>query len=121
MKINRAYRVIHVLRKPLSEESIAANVLKHGTRALNIDACRIATPDGKPHYVYKNGPGGHGFHGGIGDPSARQTPSCAVTGTRVGEEVVASPLGRWPGNVILDPECAVDLGEAAAFFKVVGP
>ncbi len=30
-----------LLRKPLSEKSIAANVLKWGTGAINIDACRV--------------------------------------------------------------------------------
>jgi len=34
-------RVIHLARKPLSEPSVAANVLKHGCGALNIDACRV--------------------------------------------------------------------------------
>ena len=33
-------RVIHVLRKPLSESTVAANTLKHGTGGLNIDASR---------------------------------------------------------------------------------
>jgi hypothetical protein len=35
---------ICLARKPLSEKSIAANVLKWGTGALNIDGCRIGTP-----------------------------------------------------------------------------
>ena len=30
-------RVIHVLRKPLSEKTVAANTLKHGVGGLNID------------------------------------------------------------------------------------
>jgi hypothetical protein len=36
---------ICLARKPLSEKSIAANVLKWGTGALNIDGCRIATDE----------------------------------------------------------------------------
>ena len=35
-------RTIHVLRKPCSEGTVAANVLKWGTGALNVDGCRIA-------------------------------------------------------------------------------
>ena len=35
-------RMIHVLRKPLSEGTVASNVLKHGTGGLNIDASRIS-------------------------------------------------------------------------------
>jgi site-specific DNA-methyltransferase (adenine-specific) len=37
--------VITVARKPLSEASVAENVLKHGTGALNIDATRIGMLD----------------------------------------------------------------------------
>lgn len=32
-----------LLRKPLSEKTVAANVLRWGTGALNIDACRVGT------------------------------------------------------------------------------
>ncbi len=35
-------RIIHVLRKPLSEGTVAANTLKHGVGAYNIDAVRVA-------------------------------------------------------------------------------
>ena len=38
-------KVIHVLRKPLSEKTVASNTIKHGTGGLNIDACRIRTAD----------------------------------------------------------------------------
>jgi site-specific DNA-methyltransferase (adenine-specific) len=79
-------------RKPL-EGTVAANVMEHGTGALNIDGCRIPTDDGKPHYSYPNGPGGNGFHGGVGR---------AADGSRVGEAVEASTLGRWPANVVTD-------------------
>jgi len=33
-------------RKPLSEKTIAANVLKWGTGGINVDGCRVAAPDG---------------------------------------------------------------------------
>lgn len=32
-----------LIRKPLSEKTVAANVLKHGTGGINIDGCRIGT------------------------------------------------------------------------------
>jgi hypothetical protein len=38
-------KVIHVLRKPLSEKTVTANVLKHGTGAVHIDPCRIPRED----------------------------------------------------------------------------
>ena len=37
-----AHEPIVLARKPLSEATIAANVLKWGTGALNIDGCRVA-------------------------------------------------------------------------------
>lgn len=41
-----AYEPIIIARKPLSEGSVAANVLKHGTGGLNIDGCRVPGADG---------------------------------------------------------------------------
>jgi len=38
-----AHEPIVMARKPLSEKSIADNVLKHGTGGINIDGCRIQT------------------------------------------------------------------------------
>jgi site-specific DNA-methyltransferase (adenine-specific) len=78
---------ICLARKPLSEKSIAANVLKWGTGALNIDGCRIETDE------Y--------FGGGA---------QMASSGTTVGKfpdyepapNVAGSPLGRWPANLCHD-------------------
>jgi DNA modification methylase len=36
---------ITVARKPLSERTVAANVLEHGTGAINIDGCRVPTDE----------------------------------------------------------------------------
>lgn len=78
-----AHEPIVVARKSLIG-SVAANVLKHGTGALNIDGCRVRTKDdtGRPGTTSKGGilnvqPGG-----------------C----TRESE---SNPLGRWPANVII--------------------
>jgi len=88
-------RVIHVLRKPLSEGTVAANTLKHGTGGLNIDTCRIRTledtsrPDGKHKYDAQNSSGslehseGKKWSGGEGFRSGGHSG------------------GRWPANVIL--------------------
>ena len=38
-----AHEPIVLARKPLSEKSVADNVLKYGTGAINIDACRVET------------------------------------------------------------------------------
>lgn len=86
---------IVLARKPLSEKTVAANVLKWGTGAINIDGCRVehVTVNGgnladNPHLreVIK---GGVGFTPGSGTGSA----------TRVG---TTSQLGRFPANVITD-------------------
>jgi DNA modification methylase len=38
-----AYEPVCVARKPISEKTVAANVLKWGTGAMNIDGCRVGT------------------------------------------------------------------------------
>jgi DNA modification methylase len=40
-----AWEPICLARKPISEKTVAANVLKWGTGALNIDACRVVTSE----------------------------------------------------------------------------
>lgn len=79
-------RIIHVLREPLSEGTVAANTLKHGTGALNIDASRVGS-----------GLRIQAAAGGIGDGNIYGTADEYVLGRgrdyRVG--------GRWPANVIL--------------------
>jgi DNA modification methylase len=79
---------IVLARKPLSEPTVAANVLKWGTGAINVDGCRI--PAGTEHMrgTVKYSDGG------------------ALAEMRSGgkRDFVAtdSPLGRWPANVIHD-------------------
>lgn len=94
--------VIHVARKPLSESSVAANVLKHGTGAINIDGCRIES-DGShmvPHPVTR------GHNTLMSDRTAKKdgpgmfTPGCSFIPTN-------HPGGRWPTNLVLQhlPGC----------------
>ena len=82
-------RVVHLLRKPASEKTIADNVLKHGTGAINIDACRISNP--------KSLKGGGGSGGEEEDPGDQEAGG------------QAQPSGRWPPNVIMShsPGCRV--------------
>jgi site-specific DNA-methyltransferase (adenine-specific) len=44
-----AWEPIVLARKPLSESSIAANVLRHGTGGINVDGCRVGTEEIKNH------------------------------------------------------------------------
>jgi len=76
-------RIIHVLRKPLSESTVAANTLKHGTGGLNIDASRIAST---------------GDHMRPFQPTNNDRE---VYGAQTGFQPTNHTGGRWPANVIL--------------------
>jgi site-specific DNA-methyltransferase (adenine-specific) len=71
-------------RKPLSESSIAANVLKHGTGGINVDGCRV---EGQPQ-AFHNGSARRGGIMGENLPGRGFAPG--------------NPKGRWPANLILD-------------------
>lgn len=87
-----AHEPVVVARKPLVG-TVAANVLAHGTGALNIDGCRVAIEAGdnifakNPHTVGTIG--NDGIYG-AGKPTEYKVPS-----------------GRWPPNILLShtPEC----------------
>lgn len=82
-----AHEPIVLARAPLSEPTVAANVSKWGTGALNIDGGRLATVEiGKPRSVdtlYSTPVYGQGRHGGSNGTGA------------------TSSAGRWPPNVCL--------------------
>jgi site-specific DNA-methyltransferase (adenine-specific) len=85
---------IILARKPLSERSVAANVLLHGTGGVNVDACRIEGDMTSAHY------GGN------------QRSSIGYGGTEAGRGYATQGAsGRWPANVILDEEAARLLDE----------
>jgi DNA modification methylase len=86
---------ICLARKPISEKTVASNVLKHGTGAMNIDESRVGE---NPGYSYPNGAGGNSFSVGNGVDGTRNTP-------------VLSSQGRWPANVIFDEEAGKILDE----------
>lgn len=79
-----AVEPIVLARKPLVG-TVAANVLKHGTGAINIDRCRVATDNDLSR------PFGSG---GIGADQLNAIPRGTVTG--VGQ------TGRWPANLCHD-------------------
>lgn len=83
-----AHEPIVVARKPI-KGTVAANVQKWGTGALNIDKCRVQTSDilvgsGAPPLKY-GGENSRPFHE-----------------TAEPRGINQSPLGRWPANVIHD-------------------
>ena len=90
-----------VARKPLIG-TVAANVLEHGTGALNIDGSRIGTEEnlGRAQYESKGWKNTSGMTGSTNDDWKK---------------------GRWPANVILDEYSAGELDEqsdASRFFYV---
>ncbi len=90
---------IVLARKPLSEKTVAANVLKWGTGALNIDGSRIVTSE-------KLSSGRHT----TGD---QQGPSGYKTTNRT--EYQQNTQGRWPANILFDESAAVMLDEQSEY------
>lgn len=87
-----AFEPVVVARKPLIG-TVAANVLAHGTGALNIDGCRISTDEDRSR--------------------PPRTPN-AILGNGKGTNLTASesnPAGRWPTNVVLDESQAAELDQ----------
>jgi DNA modification methylase len=90
-----AHEPIVVARKPLVG-TVAANVLEHGTGALNIDGCRVAGEvPSVPQPVFGVASGVTDFGAGVG---------------RNGE-MSSAPNGRWPANVVLDEDQAAELNK----------
>jgi site-specific DNA-methyltransferase (adenine-specific) len=94
-----AHEPICMVRKPLSEKSIAENVLKYGTGAINIDDCRIGSEiisSGKSKVV-----GGGQLNG---------------ANTRVDIEETFKE-GRFPANIMFDEEAGKILDEQSGKTK----
>lgn len=91
--IKPAWEPICLARKPLSEKTIAENMWRWRTGALNVDGCRIESelPEGRTR---------HG--GGIYTPVPDSDPSCAVFGRLNPDVRPPSPSGRWPANIVHD-------------------
>ena len=85
-----SHECICLARKPLGETSIAANVLKYGVGAININACRIVA-SGRPLIIQQ----------------ARDTKASVyegrVDGSLAGgsKAVGTTDKGRWPSNTII--------------------
>lgn len=90
---------ITIARKPISERNVAANVVRWGTGALNIDASRIAA-GGEPRAAHHNTGKGVAMQGNVDESWGREY----APGERAAE---TTTKGRWPTNLILQhrPEC----------------
>ena len=93
-----AQELFTLARKPLSEKTVAANVLKWGTGAINVDECRVPFEEGGTSasnpMVRKNK--GIDMRTGIDDKSSSYT----IKQER--REMNLKEQGRFPANVIHD-------------------
>lgn len=91
-----------LIRKPISEDTIAKNVLEHGTGGLNIDASRIGTCD---------------------DRSRPPRTQNVIYGNGNGTNLTASEShiqGRFPSNLIVDESAVEELDEQSGVLKSGG-
>jgi site-specific DNA-methyltransferase (adenine-specific) len=111
-----AHEPICMARKPLSEKSIAENVLKHGTGGINIDDCRIGITSQKDLEDYRfNMDGNLRTNKNEGDKLGMYDG-----GWKIDKEQKELPEGRFPANIIFDEEAGKILDEqsdkASRFF-----
>jgi len=92
-----AHEPIVLARKPISEKSIADNVMKHGTGALNIDGCRIELIDHSEDHELGRYPA-NVIHDGLKEEWARYF-YCPKTST---EERNTGLIGREAGQYSCD-------------------
>ncbi|MGX5719899.1 DNA-methyltransferase [Shinella zoogloeoides] len=85
-----AIEPIYMGQKPFSEKTGTANVLLHGTGAINIDGCRV-NPGEKV-------PGGGGLKGGAASLHEGWQRSAHLSN----EATMSHENGRWPANLIHD-------------------
>lgn len=107
-----AMEPITVARKPLAGKTVAENVLVHGTGALNIDGCRVATDESL------NG----GAYAAERQESASEWAKSGSLHKTTGKEFV-QPSGRWPANLIHDgsEEVVAGFPDAPGQQRAVGP
>ena len=94
---------ICVARKPISEKTVAANVLKWGTGGINIDGCRVKIE------------GEDDRSAGIRTATFGSTEY--VSGGNGTEPYIPSEEGRFPANIILDEEAGMALDEQSGTSK----
>jgi len=83
-----AHEPIVLARKPLAG-TVAANVLEHGTGAINVDGCRVGVGETVPG-------GGRSLRGGGYLYGSGEAPSGAPSGAP------SHDRGRWPANILHD-------------------
>jgi len=114
-----ALEPITVARKPLGEKTVAANVLAHGTGAINVDGCRVDYINNADKNSSK--PGSRNV-----DINSKSSFVSQTTLQKL-KEFPPEPnnIGRWPANLIHDGSDKVvglfpsdKQGSASRFFYV---
>ncbi len=85
---------IYLCQKPFSERTCAANLLKHGVGAFNVDDCRVPTVDDLNGGAYAKNPTARAELWGQAATSNEWV--------RGGAGDYVQPEGRYPSNLILD-------------------
>jgi site-specific DNA-methyltransferase (adenine-specific) len=96
-----AHEPIVMARKPLSEKSVAENVLRWGTGGLNIDESRIGYNDDKPTPTTTTRDDGNSWN-----KDYQRT-----------EDWEPNNTGRWPANIIFDEEAGQVLDQQSGISK----
>jgi site-specific DNA-methyltransferase (adenine-specific) len=87
-------------RKPLSESTVAKNVLKWGTGGINVDGCRVEGA----------------FESGWSKSGSKASENVAMSGANYAREPKPdNAQGRFPANLILDEEAGAALDEQSGF------
>ena len=104
-----AFEPICLARKPLEEKNILANILAHGTGAINIAASRVETPDANLSAIQRQQSNRQTWQGGKASGFAADH-----------EQPKYNAAGRWPANVLHDGSPQVEAAFAAFGEKTVG-
>ncbi len=99
-------RVIHLARKPLSESTVAANTLRHGTGALNINGTRVTANDVDDVQPFGGMPLGNTDAGDAGFRRPWMADRQAVLDKQLAAIDRLKRLGRWPANVLFQHTAA---------------
>lgn len=95
-----AWKPVLLLRRP-PKMAAADAAMRFGTAVLNVDATRIGDEERDAIVAFRNDVPNN-VHGG------------ALSKTRM--VAGRTTLGRWPANVVVDEDVAVELGDASRFF-----
>jgi site-specific DNA-methyltransferase (adenine-specific) len=96
-----AQELICMARKPISEKTVAENVLKWGTGGINIDGCRVGNEEM--------------IHNGCGKSNIGSIGGSFEKGTK--DNKIFKSEGRFPANIIFDEEAAKELDRQSGVTK----